>query len=96
MSRHFENAKSVQAQLDEIRELQAKLDLLTDELKNYMDTNELEVLKGETTCYTRTWVNDTVIFNSTQFKKDHADLYAEYKTQERAGYFRYKEEVLKK
>lgn len=95
MVRHFENEKSVQAQLNEIKELESKLKLLKDELKTYMEENELEVLKGETTCYTRTWVNDTLIFDGTKFKAEHADLYAEYKTKEKAGYYKYEEKVLK-
>jgi hypothetical protein len=95
MARHLDNAKSVQAQLNEIRELETKLKILKDELKTYMDENDIEVLKGETTCYKRTWVNDTVIFDSTKFKEEHADLYEEYKTKEKAGYYRYKEEILK-
>jgi len=96
MTRHFENEKSVQAQLNEIRKLESKLELLKDELKTYMDENEIEVLKGETTCYTRTWVNDAFIFDSTKFKAEHADLYKEYKTKERSGYYKYEEKVLKK
>lgn len=96
MARHFENEKSVQAQLNEIKELESKLKLLKDELKSYMDENEIEVLKGETTCYVKTWVSDTVIFDSAKFKAEHADLYEEYKTKEKAGYYRYEEKVLKK
>ena len=95
MTRHLDNAKSVQAQLNEIRELEEKLEVLKSELKTYMDENEIEVLKGETTCYTKTWVSDSLIFDSTKFKKDHTDLYEEYKTKEKAGYYRYKEEVIK-
>ena len=95
MTRHFENEKSVQAQLDEIRELKEKLQILEGELKTFMEENDLEKLNGITTCYTKTWVKDTLMFNSTAFKKDHADLYEKYKTQEKAGYYRYKEEVIK-
>lgn len=95
MARHLDNTKSVQAQLNEIRELETKLELLKDELKTYMDEQDINTLRGETTCYKRTWVNDTVVFDSTKFKEEHADLYEEYKTKEKAGYYRYKEEILK-
>ena len=95
MARHLDNTKSVQAQLNEIRELETKLELLKDELKTYMDEQDINTLRGETTCYKRTWVNDTVVFDSTKFKTEHADLYEEYKTKEKAGYYRYKEEILK-
>ena len=93
--RHLNNPKSVQEQLNEIRELKTKLEILTSELKTYMEDNDLEILKGETTEYRKTWVNDTLIFDSTKFKKDHADLYEEYKTKEKAGYYRYEESVIK-
>ena len=96
MTRHFDNEKSVQEQLNEIRELESKLKLLKDELKTYMDEKDIDTLKGETTCYNRVWVNDTLIFDSTKFKADHADLYEEYKTKEKAGYYKYEEKVLKK
>lgn len=95
MARHLDNEKSVQAQLNEIRELETKLELLKDEMKTYMDELDINTLRGETTCYKRTWVNDTVVFDSTKFKEEHADLYEEYKTKEKAGYYRYKEEILK-
>ena len=95
MTRHFENAKSVQEQLNEIRELEEKVKVLKDELKSYMDTNDMDILKGETTCYTRIWVSDTLIFDSTKFKKDHADLYEQYRTKEKAGCYRYQEVVNK-
>jgi hypothetical protein len=95
MTRHLDNAKSVQAQLNEMRELDARLKLLKDELKTYMDENDIEVLKGETTCFKKIWVKDTLIFDSTKFKEEHADLYAEYKTKEKAGYYKYEEGVLK-
>ena len=78
MARHFENEKSVQAQLNEIRELESKLKLLKDELKSYMDENSIDTLKGETTCYTRSWVSDTVIFDSAKFKEEHLDMYFDY------------------
>ena len=95
MTRHFDNAKSVQEQLNEIRELEEKAKILKDELKSYMDANDMDILKGETTSYSRTWVSDTLIFDSTKFKKDHADLYAQYKTKEKAGSYRYQEVVNK-
>ena len=95
MARHLDNTKSVQAQLNEIRELETRLKILKDELKTYMDENEIEVLKGETTCFKKIWVKDTLIFDSTKFKTEHADLYAEYKTKEKAGYYKYEEGVLK-
>ena len=95
MTRHFDNAKSVQAQLDEIRELEGKLKLLKDELKTYMDTNDIDTLRGETTCYVRTFVSDTLIFDQTKFKEEHADLYEQYKTKEKAGGYRYTERVNK-
>ena len=95
MTRHFENAKSVQEQLNELRELKEKVKILESELKTYMDDNDIDTLKGETTCYVRTWVNDTLIFDSTKFKTDHADLYAEYKTKEKAGYYKFEEKVIK-
>ena len=68
MARHLDNEKSVQAQLNEIRELQARLEHLTDELKNYMDENDINTLRGETTCYKRTWINYSLIFDCTIFK----------------------------
>lgn len=95
MTRHFDNAKSVQAQLNELRELKEKTKILEDELKAYMEENDIEVLNGETTCYVKTWVGDTLMFDSTKFKKDHSALYEEYKTKEKAGYYRYKEEIKK-
>ena len=60
-----------------------------------MDANDIDTLKGETTCYKRTWVNDSLIFDSTKFKADHADLYEQYKTKEKAGSYRYQEIVNK-
>lgn len=95
MARHFDNEKSVQDQLNEIKELESRLALLKDELKTYMEEHDIDTLKGEITCYKRTWVNDTLIFDTPKFKKEHADLYEEYKTKEKAGYYRYSEEVLK-
>ena len=95
MTRHFENAQSVQDQLDEIRTLKEKIAVLEDELKTYMESKDIEVLNGITTKYTKTWVKDTLLFDSTKFKTDHADLYEQYKTKEKAGYYRFKEEVKK-
>ena len=95
MTRHFENAQSVQEQLDEIRQLKEKVQVLEDELKSYMESNDIEVLNGVTTKYTKTWVKDTLTFDTTKFKTEHTDLYEEYKTKEKAGYYRFKEEVKK-
>ena len=95
MTRHFDNAKSVQAQLNELRELKEKVKVLEDELKSYMEENDIEILSGETTCYTKTWVSDTLIFDSAKFKKDHSALYEEYKTKEKAGYYKFEEKVIK-
>lgn len=93
--RHFNNSSSVQQQLNEIRELKTKLEILTSELKTFMEEHDLDVLKGETTEYKRTWVNDTLIFDSVKFKKEHEDLYEQYKTKEKAGYYRFEETVIK-
>ena len=93
--RHLSNPSSVQEQLNEIRDLKTKLEILTSELKTYMEENDIDTLKGETTAYKRTWINDTLIFDSTKFKKEHEDLYEEYKTKEKAGYYRYEESVIK-
>jgi hypothetical protein len=71
MTRHFENQASVQAQLDEIRELKERVAILESEMKDYMDDNDLDILKGETTCYDRTWVNDSLQFDTTKFKNDN-------------------------
>ena len=85
MTRHFNKTASVQAQLDEIKELQHKLDTLIGEMKTYMDNNDIDRLNGETTCYDRVWVNDSLIFDSTKFKNDNPNLYEQYKTKEKAG-----------
>ena len=95
MTRHFENSNSVQEQLNELRELKEKVKILEDELQSYMNENDLDTLKGITTCYNRTWVNDTLTFDSTKFKKENANLYESYKTKEKAGYYRFKEDVIK-
>jgi hypothetical protein len=95
MTRHFQNAASVQAQLDEIRELQEKLDILVGEMRSFMDTNDIDRLNGETTCYDRVWVNDTLIFDSTKFKADNPNLYEQYKTKEKAGCYRYSVKAIK-
>jgi hypothetical protein len=95
MTRHFENAKSVQAQLDEIRALQAKVDTLIDEMRTYMDNNDLDRLNGESNCYDRVWVNDSLIFDSNKFKNDNPNLYEQYKTKEKAGGYRYSVKAIK-
>lgn len=95
MTRHFNKAASVQAQLDEIRELQHKLDALIGEMRTYMDNNDLDRLNGETTCYDRVWVNDSLIFDSTKFKNDNPNLYEQYKTKEKAGCYRYSIKAIK-
>ena len=95
MTRHFNKTASVQAQLDEIRELQHKLDTLIGEMRTYMDNNDIDRLNGETTCYDRVWVNDSLIFDSTKFKNDNPNLYEQYKTKEKAGYYRYSIKAIK-
>ena len=89
MARHFNKTASVQAQLDEIKQLQHKLDTLIGEMRTYMDDNDIDRLNGETTCYDRVWVNDSLIFDSTKFKNDNPNLYEQYKTKEKAGCYRY-------
>ena len=93
--RHLNNPNSVQEQLNEIRELKTRLEILTSELKTYMEEHDIDILNGETTAYKRTWVNDSLIFDSTKFKADHEDLYQEYKTKEKAGYYRFEETIVK-
>lgn len=95
MTRHFNKTASVQAQLDEIKELQHKLDTLIGEMKTYMDNNDIDRLNGETTCYDRVWVNDSLIFDSTKFKNDNPNLYEQYKTKEKAGGYRYSIKAIK-
>lgn len=95
MTRHFNKTASVQAQLDEIKELQHKLDTLIGEMKTYMDNNDIDRLNGETTCYDRVWVNDSLIFDSTKFKNDNPNLYEQYKTKEKAGCYRYSIKAIK-
>ena len=95
MTRHFNKTASVQAQLDEIRELQHKLDTLISEMRTYMDNNDIDRLNGETTCYDRVWVNDSLIFDSTKFKNDNPNLYEQYKTKEKAGGYRYSIKAIK-
>ena len=95
MTRHFNKTASVQAQLDEIKELQHKLDTLIGEMRTYMDTNDIDRLYGETTCYDRVWVNDSLIFDSTKFKNDNPNLYEQYKTKEKAGCYRYSIKAIK-
>lgn len=89
MTRHFDKRKSVQAQLEEIKALQEKTKTLIDELKEYMDSNDIDRVNGETLCYDRVWSSDTLIFNSKQFAKDNPNLYEQYKTQQKAGSYRY-------
>lgn len=93
--RHLDNPSSVQQQLNEIRELKTRLEILTSELKTFMEENDIDILDGETTAYKRTWVNDSLIFDSGKFKADHSDLYEKYKTKEKAGYYRFEEIVIK-
>jgi predicted phage-related endonuclease len=95
MARQLSNVKSVQAQLDELRELKLRVKILEDEMKQYMADNDLDHLNGITTCYNRTWVNDSVTFDTEKFKKEHADLYTAYKTKAKAGYYRFNEGVIK-
>lgn len=93
--RHLDNEKSVQAQLDELKELKEKVQILEDEMKDYMEKNNLDTLRGETTCYDRVLVSDTLIFDSAKFKKDNPNLYEQYKTKEKAGGYRYTIKALK-
>ena len=95
MTRHFNKTASVQAQLDEIKQLQHKLDILIGEMRTYMDDNHIDRLNGETTCYDRVWVNDSLIFDSTKFKNDNPNLYEQYKTKEKAGGYRYSIKAIK-
>ena len=95
MTRHFNKTASVQAQLNEIKELQHKLDTLIGEMKTYMDNNDIDRLNGETTCYDRVWVNDSLVFDSTKFKNDNPNLYEQYKTKEKAGGYRYSIKAIK-
>ena len=93
--RHFENAKSVQAQLDEIRQLKEKVQILESEMKDYMDANNIDILKGETLCYDRVLVKDSLQFDKEKFKNDNPKLYEQYKTKEKAGGYRYTVKALK-
>lgn len=95
MTRHFNNAASVQAQLNEIKALQDKLDILIGEMRNYMEVNDIDRLNGETTCYDRTWVNDSYQFDSTKFKADNPNLFEQYKTKLKAGGYRYSVKAMK-
>jgi hypothetical protein len=95
MTRHFNNTKSVQAQLDELKAVQERAKVLISELKDYMETNDLDIVNGETTCYTRTWTDDYFKFNSTQFKKDNPNLFEQYKNQLVAGSYRYEVKAIK-
>ena len=93
--RHFNNATSVQDQLNELRELKEKVQILEDEMKSYMDSHNIDTLKGITLCYDRTLVKDTLIFDSVKFKNDNPKLYEQYKTKEKAGGYRYTVKALK-
>ena len=95
MTRHFENSASVQAQLNEIKDLKEKIKILEDEMKTYMDTNNIDILKGETLCYDRVLVKDSLQFDTTKFKNDNPKLYEQYKTKEKAGGYRYTVKALK-
>ena len=95
MTRHFENQASVQAQLDEIRELKEKIQILESEMKTYMDDNDLDILKGITLCYDRVLVKDSLQFDTTKFKNENPHLYEQYKTKEKAGGYRYTVKALK-
>lgn len=95
MTRHLGNKSSVQAQLNEIKELQDKLNVLISEMRTYMDNNDIDRLNGETTCYDRVWVNDSLIFDSTKFKNDNPHLYEQYKTKVKAGCYRYSVKAIK-
>lgn len=95
MTRHFENHNSVQAQLEEIKELQDKVSILIDDLKQYMDANEVDRLNGITLCYDRTWVNESLQFDSKKFKAENPNLFEQYKTKVKAGGYRYEVKALK-
>ena len=95
MTRHFENQKSVQEQLNEIRELKEKIQILESEMKDYMDAHNIDILKGETLCYDRVLVKDSLQFDKEKFKNDNPKLYEQYKTKEKAGGYRYTIKALK-
>lgn len=95
MARQLANVNSVQAQLDEIRELKEKIQILESEMKDYMDSNNIDILRGLTLCYDRVLVKDTLIFDTTKFKNDNPNLYEQYKTKEKAGGYRYSVKALK-
>lgn len=95
MTRHFSNQKSVQEQLEELKKVQDRAKVLIDEMKAYMDENDIDRLNGITLCYDRVWSSDTLIFNSKQFAKDNPNLYEQYKTQEKAGSYRYQVKAVK-
>lgn len=95
MARHFNNPKSVQAQLDELKQVKERLQVLQDELKEYMNTNDIDTLNGLTTCYVRKWTNDTLIFDSTKFRNDNPNLYEQYKTKEKAGFYSFEPKAIK-
>lgn len=93
--RHLNNMASVQAQLNELKTLQDRVKVLTDEMKTYMDEHDLDTLNGETTCYTRSWTDDYYKFNSKQFEQDNPGLFEQYKNQLVAGSYRYSVKAIK-
>ena len=93
--RHFANVASVQAQLNEIKTLQDRVAVLIGEMQTYMDEHDLDRLNGEITCYDRVWVNDSLQFDSTRFKSENPNLYAQYKTKPKAGGYRYSVKAIK-
>ena len=95
MTRHFNNKASVQAQLNEIKELQDKLDILIGEMRTFMDDNDIDRLNGEITYYDRTWVNDSYQFDSNKFKAENPNLFEQYKTKLKAGSYRYSIKAIK-
>ena len=95
MARRLNNVLSVQAQLSEIKALQLRVEVLVSELKSYMDNNDCDKLYGLTDYYSRTWVNETKIFDSSGFKKDYPELYEQYKRKEKAGGYRYSVKEIK-
>lgn len=95
MTRHFNNAKSVQAQLDEMTQLKEKYEILKGELKDYMEANDIDSLNGLTTRYVRTYVKATVTFDTQKFEKENPNLYAQYKTKEKAESYRFEIKAIK-
>lgn len=95
MTRHFNNAKSVQAQLDEMKQLKEKLEVLTSELKEYMEENDIDSLNGLTNRYVRTYVQASLTFDTKRFEKENPNLYAQYKTKEKADGYRFEVKAIK-